>query len=483
MTMIKMMPLDMSWFLLESKAVPVHGAFLYVFTPPASAKPGYAKRLLTTMKRRAAGAPFNLVPRLKAGVLPCWEEAEVDLSRHVIETRLPAPGNERQLLAVAAELAGPPLSWRRPLWRIHWIDGLEGGRFAFLFVGHHSQWDGMAVFRLMREMMSESAQDKTIRAPWQGVSTWLKQASTSNAPKSNAERPSSWRKAKTLVSESVGAVVAMGKVFSQQGLQALVGGRHIAWPLAAPETRPGRGGSTARTYGLAKIPVVRVKALAKATESTFNDVMTAVVDAAYVRYLDGLGMGVSKSLIAVVPMAIKLPGAGNQISGALVPLGKPGATPLARLAEVKKAMSNAKAEIGAMSASGAKLFAMINMGIAATPDLLRIGERLPVTANMLISNPYGIPKALYLNGSRLDSFAPLIGPSLGTRLMFGIYTYAEDTCVSITSWRSVVTDIERLSELVQESFEELEQAVGNHLKPATPTRAKATKKARLRTAA
>jgi hypothetical protein len=125
---------------------------------------------------------------------------------------------------------------------------------------------------------------------------------------------------------------------------------------------------------------------------------------------------------------------------------------------IKKSMSNAKAEIGAMSASGAKLFAMINMGIAAAPDLLRIGERLPVTANMLISNPYGIPKPLYLSGSRLDSFAPLMGPSLGTRLMFGIYTYAEDTCVSIASWRSVVADIERLSELVQESFDELEQA-------------------------
>ena len=44
-------------------------------------------------------------------------------------------------------------------------------------------------------------------------------------------------------------------------------------------------------------------------------------------------------------------------------------------------MATGKGDIGKMSASGAKLFAMINMGVAAGPDLLRVGERMPVTAN------------------------------------------------------------------------------------------------------
>lgn len=478
--MIKMMPLDMSWFLLESRVVPVHGAFLYVFTPPAGAKPGYAKALLKTMKKRPVGAPFNLRPRVKLGALPYWEEVEVDLHKHVSESTLPAPGDEHQLLAAAAELASVPLSWKKPLWRIHWIDGLEGGRFAILFVAHHSQWDGIGVFRLMSETMSESAQDRTIRAPWQGVSTWLKQVSKSNAPRDQRERPSKLSNARKILGEVTSAAADLGKVFSQQGLQAISGGRHIALPLAAPETRPERAGSSARTYGLAKIPVARVKALAKATESTFNDVMTTVVDAAYTKYLEGLGIAARKPMVAVVPMAIKVPGAGNQISGGLVPLAKPGGTPLERLADVRKSMGNVKGEIGAMSASGAKLYAMIYMGIAAAPDLLRVGERLPVSANMMISNPYGIPKPLHLNRSRLDYFVPLIGPSLGTRLMFGIYTYAEETFVSITSLKSVVSDIERLSELVRQSFHELERAASGTAEPAqgpAPSRPKKAKRA------
>lgn len=129
-------------------------------------------------------------------------------------------------------------------------------------------------------------------------------------------------------------------------------------------------------------------------------------------------------------------------------------------------MDNAKREIGGMGAASAKLFALVNTGIAAAPDLLGVGERLPVTANMMISNPYGIPNALYLNGSRLDYFVPFVGPSLGTRLLVGIYTYAGETFVAITSLRSVVPTVERLSELVQVSFAELEQAAGVAQQPA-----------------
>ena len=45
---------------------------------------------------------------------------------------LPSPGTERQLLAAAAKAVDPPLPTSAPLWRFHWFDGLEGGRFAFL---------------------------------------------------------------------------------------------------------------------------------------------------------------------------------------------------------------------------------------------------------------------------------------------------------------------------------------------------------------
>jgi diacylglycerol O-acyltransferase len=191
--------------------------------------------------------------------------------------------------------------------------------------------------------------------------------------------------------------------------------------------------------------------------------MTAVTDAGYAAYLRELGLANDKPLVAMVPIALKVPGAGNQLSGAMVTLGQPGSSTRDRLAAISASMSVAKADIGAMSPAGAKLYAMINMGIAAAPDLLRIGERLPTSANLLISNPYGVPKPLFLDGSRLDYFVPLIGPSLGARLMVGIWTYASETFVSLTSLQSVVPDVERLAALVYAAFEELEDESGEPL--------------------
>src|SRR5207247_2438619 len=121
-------------------------------------------------------------------------------------------------------------------------------------------------------------------------------------------------------------------------------------------------------------------------------------------------------------------------------------------------LARGKGDIGRMRPTGAKLFAMINMGVAAGPDLLRIGERMPVTANLLISNPYGIPKPLYLNGGRLDYFMPLVGPSLGVRVAVGFMSYADETYVALISTRSAVPGIDRLARLVERSFRELERA-------------------------
>ena len=59
---MKMSVLDLSWFLLESEAIPVHGGFLYVFSPPADAKAGFADRLFAALYKRPVGAPFNLRP-------------------------------------------------------------------------------------------------------------------------------------------------------------------------------------------------------------------------------------------------------------------------------------------------------------------------------------------------------------------------------------------------------------------------------------
>ena len=477
MTTTKMTPLDRSWFFIESERVPVHGAFLCVFSPPSSAKHGHAKRVLAAMMRRPVAAPFNLKANLKNPLSPRWETTDVELSRHVIATTLAAPGSNTELLAAAADAVRQPLDRSLPLWRVHWFDGLEKGQFALLFVLHHAQWDGIAIFRMMREFMSTSEKSTQICAPWEGVSTWKKVVSDSAKSTGQGKSRATGNRIIGLLRESSNVVRDLSRVLAQQGMEKLRGTRDIPLPLSAPEARPEYAASAERTYGLVNVDVKRVKAIANTTATSFNDVLTTVVDAAYAKYLADIDMSPAKPLVALVPIAIKTQGAGNQISASFVSLGKPKTSLLARLKAVSENMSSAKTDISSMSVLSAKVWAMLAMGVAATPDLLKIADRLPMSANMMISNPFGIPETLYLGPNRLSFFAPLIGPSLGTRVMFGIYSYADRTYISVTSLKSVVPDIAQLSELVTATFDAMEAAVlKKSAKPAA--RVKAAPKAR-----
>lgn len=490
MTTIAMKPLDRSWFLLESDRVPVHGAFMYIYSPPASAKPGYARRVLASMKRRPVGAPFNLKADLSNPLAPRWEEVPVDLADHVFVTTLPAPGSRADLMKAATEGANKPLDNSKPLWRAHWFEGLADGGFAMLLVLHHAQWDGIAVFRLMREFMANAGAGNPVRAPWEGISTWKSLVSGERGGKETRGRSGRMRAVASLLGDAGHVGRDLSLTLAKQCVDLLTRKRDVPLPLAAPESRLDRTATSARNYGLATFEVDRVKAISKATETSFNDVLTAVIDAAYHGYLEEAGRAASKPLVALVPLAIKAKGAGNQITGAFVAMGEPGAKLRDRLSAVNRNMSAAKAQIGGMTVPGAKAWALLTMGIAAAPDVLKVGQRLPVTANMMVSNPYGIQERLFLGGCRLEQFAPLMGPSLGTRAMFGIYSYAETAFVSVTAFSNVIADVERFVELLYEAFDALEvatlgkgkRAPGKRRKGRVVSRAAAARKPRTRTA-
>ena len=80
---------------------------------------------------------------------PAWApDPEFDIDFHVRHVELPAPGTERQLLDLAAQLYQEPLDRTRPLWRFVVIDGVEGGRSALWAIVHHAISDGIGQLRM-----------------------------------------------------------------------------------------------------------------------------------------------------------------------------------------------------------------------------------------------------------------------------------------------------------------------------------------------
>ena len=62
--------------------------------------------------------------------------------------RLPEPGRRRQLLELAQSVALTPMDRSRSPWVGTLVEGLEGGRAAYLLQAHHVLMDGMAVTQL-----------------------------------------------------------------------------------------------------------------------------------------------------------------------------------------------------------------------------------------------------------------------------------------------------------------------------------------------
>ncbi|HEX4109821.1 MAG TPA: wax ester/triacylglycerol synthase domain-containing protein, partial [Solirubrobacteraceae bacterium] len=106
------------------------------------------------------------VPRLAARVVddparlgpPEWVPAEVDLAYHLRRAVLPAGADEEDVLAVADAMMMAPFDPARPLWEAMLVEGLPGGRAAYLIKLHHALADGKGFVQLFDLLFSDRAE-------------------------------------------------------------------------------------------------------------------------------------------------------------------------------------------------------------------------------------------------------------------------------------------------------------------------------------
>lgn len=108
-------------------------------------------------RRRIAHAVLS-VPRLRQRVEPgfgrftnpTWAlDADLDLNYHLRHLALPDKENtDADLRAMAARIGQTPFDRTRPLWEMHIVDNLEGGRGALIAKLHHSITDGAGAMRM-----------------------------------------------------------------------------------------------------------------------------------------------------------------------------------------------------------------------------------------------------------------------------------------------------------------------------------------------
>jgi len=469
--------LDALFLYLETPETPMHVGSLVLFQKPKGHRGSFYPNLRRHIESRMHLAPL-LTRKLAFMPLslanPIWiEDHHIDLDWHIRSHILPKPGTQAQLEAAVAKLHEPMLDRDRPLWQFSVIEGLQSGEVALTSRLHHAGMDGQAGVALSQALLdiephppARAVTEKSTskRAVPLSATSMLTSAirnsaaqygkilkaglnvgmsAGSGAMKSIAGAVLSSSEAKTLGAPSE-------QLSGMANMMALVGNlgslKASDTPLQAakkllpagiklgPRTPLNVAIGARRSFATARIPLPEAKAIGKHFGITLNDVVLATVASALRRYFAKDKSILAKAMVGAVPASLRAAGdttSNNQVTIMLINMATDIADPMKRLLAIRDASVAAKSLTGSLK--GAMATAATDLPSLGIPWLMSVitplyktavaSNRIPVVANILISNVPGPPIPLYMAGARMMQNFPVSIVTHGMALNLTIHSY------------------------------------------------------------
>ena len=481
----RLSPQDAAFLHFDSEEAPMNVGFLGVFegeVPFDKFVDNIASKLHLVPRYRQRVVP---VP-LGAG-RPTWEpDPDFDIGRHIRRLRLAPPGTGEQLMDLAGRLYAGRLDRGKPLWEMHFVEGLQGGRTGLFAKVHHCLVDGVGGIDLMMVTLDLSPDPPPVAPPAE--------------PYSPPHIPGRAARFLDAVFDSMAERVDRWAAF-QRGLADLTLGGHmepartvrraleVALPYftlpvtPAPFNGPFSGG---RKLACSEISFQEVRAVRKACGGTVNDVVLAVLGGALRRYLELHGETTRGRLLRIVtPVNVRREDErgtfGNRISLLAVELPVGIRDPLALLRAVTERTSELKRD---HVADGVERAAGLLVGLPA--PLISAASSLPLPSNrvvhMVCTNVPGPMIPLYTVGHRLLAAYPLVPITWEMGIGCAVMSYNQKLYFGLVADAGAGADVRRLKGFLEESWVEL-RAAAKVAEPALPEILPATERAGSRTAA
>jgi WS/DGAT/MGAT family acyltransferase len=446
---------DMSSLLAERGPIHVHvGATIIVEGEP----PSYEELLRETNRR------LSLVPRFRQKVTktplrlanPVWaDDPNFDLRWHVRHAALPRPGDDRQLRDLVGRVMSEPLDMGRPLWQIYLIEGLKGGRHAYISKTHHALVDGVAavdVGTILLDPTPAGGELKLPRKRWEPDEPspemlFVRAASDRvAAPLRTASKAA--RSALTMPRETATSVMKTADSFRKLATSG----------PSCPRSPLNVDIGPHRRVAFVKTTLKRLQDARGRTGATINDVILAVAAGGLRHYLQRRDEGMPEHLVALVPVSVRRPNEknelGNRMSTILVPLPIGESNPRRRLKQIREETERLKKSEQARAAS-----LVIQATGWAPPTINRVVSQVmaqPRVFNLVVSNVPGPQQPFYLMGRKLLEIYPFVPLSpQGHALSIGVLSYDGRVYFGIAGDRDVVSDIDRLASDLRASLKEI----------------------------
>ena len=456
--------LDALFLQLETPDTPMHVGSLMLLDPPSN---GSRKEAYTAIRAHIA-ARMHLAPVFSRKLAfvpgdianPVWIEGEaVEMDYHVRRLKLLKPGGPRQLEAAVARLHEGVLERDRPLWQMTVIEGLASGQVGFYAKIHHAALDGQGGIAVAQALLDTKARPGARPGPGPGPAQvrHLK-------PSAAGMIASALRNTVSQYSRIVKAVPEFAKAAARGGAVALTGTRLATRGMAlGPRTCLNAAIGAERVFATVQVPLAEAKAIARHHEAKLNDAVLAICAGALRRQFAGDPKALSKAMIGAVPVSLRAPGdttQANYVSMMLVGLATQVADPKRRMAAIVQASTRAKTLAGSMK--GAIPTDMPSLGIpwlmASITPLYRKAvqsERIPVVANLAISNVPGPQTPLFLAGRKMTAYYPVSIVTHGLGLNVTIVSYDGSLDFGVVAAKSALPDVDVFARHLADAHREL----------------------------
>ena len=355
-----------------------------------------------------------------------WQDIpDFDIGPHLRHAALPAPQNEKALMALVNDLASRPLDRSRPLWQIHIIDSVMGVS-AMIFRYHHCIGDGTAMKAVTARLFD------IVGAKTRPPSRSAKQS----APDAQTAAP--------------GLLEQAGLIMKGAGALLL---ELVKWP---DPPSPFKGDfSPGKTVAWTQaVSLDQVKAIGASTGAKVNDVLVAVATGALRSYLMQRGINVNQSTLrAMVPVDLRAPQnqgeLGNDFGLVILDLPVEVASATKRLALVKARMDALKRSTEAIAMQF--LFDLFGRGPKLLEDLAN--QVFGSKASIVLTNVVGPNQPVLLAGVPIDRLmfcVPFPGNQLGLGL--SILSYQGMATLTVIADARLVPDPEKITRQFNRQF-------------------------------
>lgn len=387
---------------------------------------------------------------------PAWEEdPEFDLDDHLRRERIGPEAGIGEMLALAESFAIAPLDRSKPLWEAMLIEGLEGGRSAYVLKSHHSLSDGIAGVQLFGGIHSRTRE----HSPEKPVADAPVLEGNGGSPGQETRRLVD-RLVRGAASAAPAALRAATHPRSSAGEGIRVAGslRRVLdadigppSPLLAPRT-----GESWR-FEVLECPLDDLKAAARAGGARLNDAYVAALLGGMRRYHQRAGLELETLPIAM-PVSVRDPAdemGGNRFT-AIQLKGPAGIVdPMERMAVVHGAVLAARAE-PALDMTG-----MLAPVMSRLPSALVLAarSRLGAGADLSASNFPGISWDAFVAGARVErTYA--FGPLPGAAIMATLVSHNGICCIGLNCDGTVIDDPASLRDCMREGLDEVLAVAG-----------------------